>query len=475
MTDAELTERRTIQDWVVRPLLRGIPGVADINSIGGYEKQYRVIADPDRLRHYGVTLKDVYTALANNNANSGGGVLRQYAEQYLIRGIGLIESLEDIGSIVLKERDGTPVFVRDVAEVKFGHAVRFGAVIKNGDTESVGGIVLMIRGGNAKEIVTRVKARVKEINAKGMLPDGLKIVPYYDRTDLVDAAIWTVSKVLIEGIALVIIVLFLFLGDIRSSLIVVVTLIVTPLVTFMVMIEYGISANLMSLGGLAIAIGMMVDGSVVVVENTFRHLGEARHTGESRSFVVLRAATEVGKPVLFGVGIICLVLRAADDAAGHGRQDVRAARLCDCDRDVRFPRDLAHAVAGLVLLSAEGRRGARHAPRGDREAAVSPALAGDAGESEEGGFRRAAAAHHERRALPISRHVFHSGNEGGDRSCPVSTAYRTCPSRNRSRWRPRRCASSWRYRASRWSCPSSAGARTRPIRSRRMSRRPSPP
>jgi cobalt-zinc-cadmium resistance protein CzcA len=307
LSDAELTERRTIQDWVVRPLLRGIPGIADINSIGGYEKQYRVIADPDRLRHYGVTLKDVYTALANNNANSGGGVLRQYAEQYLIRGIGLIETLEDIGSIVLKERNGTPVFVRDVAEVKFGHAVRFGAVIKNGDTESVGGIVLMIRGGNAKEIVTRVKARVKEINAKGMLPDGLKIVPYYDRTDLVDAAIWTVSKVLIEGIALVIIVLFLFLGDIRSSLIVVVTLIVTPLVTFMVMIEYGISANLMSLGGLAIAIGMMVDGSVVVVENTFRHLGEARHTGESRSFVVLRAATEVGKPVLFGVGIICLV------------------------------------------------------------------------------------------------------------------------------------------------------------------------
>ncbi|MET0216518.1 MAG: CusA/CzcA family heavy metal efflux RND transporter [Burkholderiales bacterium] len=307
LSEAELTQRRTIQDWVVRPLLRGIPGIADINSIGGYEKQYRVIADPDRLRHYGVTLKDVYTALANNNANSGGGVLRQYAEQYLIRGIGLIESLEDIASIVLKEREGTPVFVRDVAEVKFGHAVRFGAVIKNGYTESVGGIVLMIRGGNAKEIVGRVKNRVKEINEKHMLPDGLRIVPYYDRTDLVDSAIWTVSKVLIEGIVLVVIVLFLFLGDIRSSLIVVATLIVTPLVTFMVMNQYGISANLMSLGGLAIAIGMMVDGSVVVVENTFRHLGETKNTGESRNFVVLRAAIEVGKPVLFGVGIICLV------------------------------------------------------------------------------------------------------------------------------------------------------------------------
>jgi cobalt-zinc-cadmium resistance protein CzcA len=224
-----------------------------------------------------------------------------------VRGIGLIQSLEDIASIVLKEKDGTPVFVRDVAQVSLGHAVRFGAVIKNGDTESVGGIVLMIRGGNAKQIVGRVKQRVKEINDKGMLPDGLKIVPYYDRTDLVNAAIWTVTKVLIEGVVLVVIVLFLFLGDLRSSLIVVATLIVTPLVTFLVMNEYDLSANLMSLGGLAIAIGMMVDGSVVVVENTFRHLAEAKESGESRNFVVLRAAVEVGTPVLFGVGIICLV------------------------------------------------------------------------------------------------------------------------------------------------------------------------
>lgn len=307
LTERELTERRTIQDWVVRPLLRGIPGVADVNSIGGLEKQYQVLVDPDRLRHYGVTPKDVYTALANNNANAGGGVLRRDAEQYLVRGIGLIASLDDIASIVLKERDETPVFVRDVAQVSFGHAVRFGAVIKNGDTESVGGIVLMIRGGNAKEIVGRVKQRVKEINDKGMLPSGLKIVPYYDRTDLVNAAIWTVTKVLIEGIVLVVIVLFLFLGDLRSSLIVVATLIVTPLVTFLVMNEYELSANLMSLGGLAIAIGMMVDGSVVVVENTYRHLGEAKDSGESRTFVVLRAAVEVGTPVLFGVGIICLV------------------------------------------------------------------------------------------------------------------------------------------------------------------------
>lgn len=307
LTEEELTERRTIQDWVVRPLLRSIPGVAEINSIGGLERQYQVLPNPDRLRHYGLTLKDVYTALALNNANSGGGKLPQYAEQYLIRGIGLIRDVEDIGNIVLKEIDGTPVYIHDVAEVRIGHAVRSGAVIKDGYTEAVGGIVLQLRGGNAKEIVSRVKERVKEINEQNMLPGGLKIVPFYDRTDLVDAAIHTVTKVLMEGIVLVIVVLFLYLGDIRSSLIVVATLIITPLVTFMVMNHYGISANLMSLGGLAIAIGIMVDGSVVVVENAFHHLGEAKETGESRSMIVLRAAAQVGTPVLFGVGIICLV------------------------------------------------------------------------------------------------------------------------------------------------------------------------
>jgi cobalt-zinc-cadmium resistance protein CzcA len=303
----ELTKRRTIQDWVVRPLLRGIPGVAEINSIGGLERQYQVLPNPDRLRHYGLTLKDVYTALALNNANSGGGKLPRYAEQYLIRGVGLIESVEDIGDIVLKESEGIPVHVHDVAEVRIGAAVRSGAVIKNGLTESVGGIVLSIRGGNAKEIVSRVKARVKEINEQGMLPDDLQIVPFYDRSELVDAAIHTVSKVLMEGIALVVVVLVLYLGDIRSSLIVVATLIVAPLCTFMAMNHYGISANLMSLGGLAIAIGIMVDGSVVVVENSFRHLGETADSGKHRGRVLLRAATEVGTPVLFGVGIICLV------------------------------------------------------------------------------------------------------------------------------------------------------------------------
>ena len=305
LSQEELTKRRITQDWVVRPLLRGIPGVAEINSQGGYVKQYQALVNPDRMRHYKVTLQEVYQALARNNANSGGGVLPHYAEQYLIRGIGLIKTLDDIRMIVLKEQSGVPVFMRDVAEVTIGHEVRYGALLKNGITESVGGIVMMIRAGNAKEIVSRVKQRVAEINDKGMLPGGLKIIPYYDRSELVDAALKTVMKVLLEGVVLVIIVLFLFLGDVRSSLIVVASLLLTPLITFMVMNHYGLSANLMSLGGLAIATGLIVDGSVVVVENTFQRLAERKDI--SRMQVILDAASEVATPVIFGISIIILV------------------------------------------------------------------------------------------------------------------------------------------------------------------------
>jgi len=307
LSEEELMQRRIAQDWVVRPLLRSIPGIAEINSQGGYAKQYQVLVNPDKLRHFGLSVADVYQAVGRNNANAGGGVLPQYAEQYLIRGVGLVKDLDDLRAIVLKEKDGVPVYVRDVAEVQIGHAVRHGAIIKNGNTEAVGGVVMMIAGGNAKDVVSRVKTRVDEINAKGMLPDGLKIVAYYDRSELVDAALWTVTKVLLEGVVLVVVVLFLFLGDVRSSLIVVATLVLTPLLTFVAMNKLGISANLMSLGGLAIAIGLMVDGSVVVVENAYLQLGRQAKTGESQLRIILRAVVEVATPVIFGVGIIILV------------------------------------------------------------------------------------------------------------------------------------------------------------------------
>lgn len=305
LSKAELTERRIIQDWVVRPLLRSIPGVAEINSTGGYVRQYQVMADPIKLRSYDVTLNDVVDALHKNNSNSGGGILPQNAEQFLIRGVGLIRNLDDIRSIILKEVAGTPVYIRDVADVKFGEEVRYGAMIKGGFTESAGGIVMMISGGNAKEVVSRIQQRVSEINSGGMLPDGLQIVPYYDRSELVDAALWTVARVLMEGVALVVVVLFLFLGDLRSSLIVIATLILTPLMTFMVMNQVGLSANLMSLGGLAIAIGLMVDGSVVVVENVFEKLSHG--PTKSKTQTVIDAVMEVGTPVIFGITVIILV------------------------------------------------------------------------------------------------------------------------------------------------------------------------
>ena len=307
LTPEELMERRVVQDWVLRPMLRSIPGVAEINSMGGLERQFQVLVNPDRLRHYRLSLREVLEAVERNNANAGGGVLRSAAEQYLIRGVGLIRSAEDIGNNILKEEQGVPVFVRDVAQVQIGAAVRQGAVVRNGDSEAVAGIVMMLRGGNAKEVVGRVKAKVNEINQQGLLPGGLQVEPFYDRTELVDSALWMVTKVLLEGIVFIIIILFLFLGDVRSSLVVVATIVITPLVTFMMMNRLGLSANLMSLGGLAIAIGLMVDGTVVVVENVFHKLGQAGNSRESRLRLILEATSEIAKPTVYGISIIILV------------------------------------------------------------------------------------------------------------------------------------------------------------------------
>ena len=307
LTIEELTERRTIEDWVVRPMLRSIPGVAEINSMGGYVKEYQVYVDPNRLRHYDLTLAEIDQALAKNNANSSGNILPMRAEQYLIRGVGLIRTLDDIRNIVLKETNGVPVYVRDVAEVMFGGEVRQGASIKNGYTESVTGIVMMLRGGNAKDIVGRVKEKVAEINERQLLPDGLQIVPFYDRTIMVDAALESVYKVLIEALIFVIVVMVVCLGNFRVSLVVCATLVITPLVTFMIMNYLGIPANLMSLGGLTIAIGLMVDPTVVVVENIFLRLSHAHGTGESKLETISKAAAEVGAPVIYGIIIIVLV------------------------------------------------------------------------------------------------------------------------------------------------------------------------
>jgi cobalt-zinc-cadmium resistance protein CzcA len=300
-----LIGQRTIQDWVIRPLLKSTPEVIDVNSMGGYVKQYQVLVEPGMLRKYNLTLNDVFDAVARNNANAGGNILEKHAEKYIVRGIGLIRSLQDIERIVVKETGGTPVYVSDVAQVVIDHAVRHGATVLNGDREVVTGIVLMLRGGNARDVVEGIKARIEDIHAKRLLPDGLRIVPFYDRIELITEALNTVYKSLAEGVVLVVVVLFLFLGNIRSALIVVGTLVLAPLATFIVMGQIGLTANLMSLGGLAIAVGMIVDGSVVVVENVYRHL--SHQPSLPRLQLVTEAVKEVGQPVVFGILIIILV------------------------------------------------------------------------------------------------------------------------------------------------------------------------
>ncbi|MGZ8374870.1 MAG: efflux RND transporter permease subunit [Nitrospira sp.] len=306
--EAELTDQRTMQEWVLRPLLKGVPGVIDVNGMGGFVKQYQVLVDPAKLRKFDLTLQQIYEAVVKNNANVGGNVLERHAERSIVRGLGLIRTVGDIESIIVKEVGGTPVFVRDVADVGIGHAVRHGAVVLNGEREVVIGTVLMIRGGNARQVVEAVKTKVEDLHQSHILPGGTRLIPFYDRIELVNAAIHTVRDALIEGIVLVVFVFFFFLGHVRSAIIVTVTLIVTPLVTFIVMERFGLSANLMTLGGLAIAIGEIADGSLVVVENAYRHL--AQHSGasqESRSSVILHATKEVGRPILFGILIISVV------------------------------------------------------------------------------------------------------------------------------------------------------------------------
>jgi len=306
--ETELTDQRTMQEWVLRPLLKSVPGVIDVNGMGGFVKQYQVLVDPAKLRKFDLTLHQIYDAVVKNNANVGGNVLERHAERSIVRGLGLIKSVGDIESIIVKESGGTPVFVRDVAEVRIGHAVRHGAVVLNGEREVVIGTVLMLRGGNARQVVEAVKTKLEDLQQSNVLPANTRLIPFYDRIELVTAAINTVRDALIEGIVLVVFVFFFFLGHVRSAIIVTVTLIVTPLVTFIVMERFGLSANLMTLGGLAIAIGEIADGSLVVVENAYRHL--AQHSGasqEGRLSVILQATKEVGRPILFGILIISVV------------------------------------------------------------------------------------------------------------------------------------------------------------------------
>jgi cobalt-zinc-cadmium resistance protein CzcA len=298
-------ELRTIQDWLISPQLRPIPGVNEVNSFGGYVKQYHILAHPNRLLKYGITLQDILEAVERNNANAGGNFIVKGWEQAYVRSVGLLESILDIENIVLKASDGTPVFLKEVAEVKIGPQTRQGAVTRDGKGETVAGMVIMLRDSNSKLVVDRVKKAIPAIQAS--LPEDVRISPFYDRTTLIQACIRTVANALLQGGILVIIVLFLFLGNFRTSVVVALSLPLTAFVAFLLMSWQGVTANLMSLGGLAIAIGMIVDGSIVIAENITRHLGDRGGSGTQRSVIVYDAVIEVAKPVIFAILIIVIV------------------------------------------------------------------------------------------------------------------------------------------------------------------------
>ncbi len=308
--DNSLMDLRTAQDWLVKPQLRTVQGVTGVLSLGGDVRQYQVNVDMNALVSRGLTLKDVKKALGTNNKNVGGSFLERGGEEYLVRGYGWFrpdkQGLKDIKNVIIGNHNGTPVYVRDVAKIEFGSEIKRGTMIANQE-ESVGGFILKLIGTNTQELLTEVNQKISSINEA--LPEGMTVEPFYSQGQLVEKAMSTVQSALLEGIFLVLIFLYLFLGNIRSTIIVILTLPMSVLVAFIGMNWIGLSGNLMSLGGLAIGIGMMVDGAVVVVENIFRHLEERDLEEEGISMVRLvgEATREVGRPVVFAISIIITV------------------------------------------------------------------------------------------------------------------------------------------------------------------------
>jgi len=298
-----LTQLRTMQDWIIAPRLRMVPGVNEVNSFGGLVRQIHLLIDPDKLLKYKLTLPDIVVALSENNANAGGSFIVKDWEQENIRSVGLFGSMQDIGDVVLEAEDGTPVYITDLAEVTEGAMTRMGALSRDGQGEVVAGMVIMLKGENSKEVVERIKAAMPTIERS--LPEGMSMEVFYDRTDLVRAVIGTVSGALMQGGILVVLVLFLLIGNLRSALVVATSLPLTAFFAFILMDISQVTANLMSLGGLAIAIGMVVDGSIVVAENVNRHLRENPET--NRLDLIVRATLEVARPIVFSILIIVLV------------------------------------------------------------------------------------------------------------------------------------------------------------------------
>lgn len=298
-----LTELRTIQDWMVAPRLRALAGVNEINSFGGKVRQIHVLISPDRLLKYDITLREVIESVAASNANAGGGFIVKDWEQENIRSVGLIGSLQDVRDIVLQSDSGTPIYLSDVATIEEGHMTRLGAVSRDGKGEVVAGTVIMLKGENSKEVVDRVKSSLPAI--EGSLPEGVAIDVFYDRTDLIRRVIRTVSGALLQGGLFVILALVLVVGNIRTALVCALSLPMTALIAFILMDVSSVTANLMSLGGLAIAIGMVVDGSIVVAENITRRLRQSE--GAPSVGLYVDAVREVARPIVFSILIIVFV------------------------------------------------------------------------------------------------------------------------------------------------------------------------
>lgn len=297
-----LLELREIQDWVVKKQLLAVPGVTEVNSFGGLEKQYEIHLGLDRLRQYQLTFGDVYEAIHDNNQNVGGGIIESQGEQYIVRGVGRIKDLKELEQRVVQQRGGRVVTLSEIAEVKLGGKIRQGAVTRDGRGDIVAGIVMMLVDENSRAVTTRVDKKIQEIQKS--LPPGVQIETFYNRTELVDATIQTVAKNLIEGALLVIFVLFLFLGNFRIALLVATVIPISMLTAVILMNHFGITGNLMSLG--AIDFGLLVDGSVVMVEYILAKTSVSNED-ESAIDIVRSAGREVLKPVLFGVGIITIV------------------------------------------------------------------------------------------------------------------------------------------------------------------------
>ena len=301
-----LRELRTIQDWFVRYQLNSVPGVAEVASVGGYVQQYQVNVDPNKLRGYNIPLSKVVEAVKGSNTNVGGNVVEQAGQWSVVRGIGLIESTADVENVVIGESNGTPVYVKNIAEVKIDNAFRTGALDKNG-TEAVGGVIIARYGVNTLDVINAVKKKIEEL--KVGLPEGVKIVPFYDRTQLINRATSTLKHTLIEELILVTLAHIIFLAHFRSILIVTIPLPLAVLISFLFMYYAGISSNIMSLSGIAIAIGVLVDAGIVVMENAFRFMEKREIDPKDRRAVwetVLESTKLVGRPVFFSMAIIIL-------------------------------------------------------------------------------------------------------------------------------------------------------------------------